>query len=45
MNYAIKKTKGNVICKVDPDDQIKKNFAEILGKIFELKADFLILIS
>jgi len=42
MNFAIKKTEGNVICKIDPDDQIKKNFAEILGKkFFELKADFL----
>ncbi len=42
MNFAIRKTSGNIICKVDPDDRIKKNFAEILCKKFlELKTDFL----
>ena len=42
MNFAINKCKGKIICKIDPDDEIKKNFAEILGKkILNSNVDFL----
>tara|TARA_Y100000590_G_C15713421_1_gene1011072 strand:- start:199 stop:882 length:684 start_codon:yes stop_codon:yes gene_type:complete len=42
LNFAIKKSKGNILCKIDPDDVVKKNFAEDLGKKFlSLKSDFL----
>ena len=42
MNYAVKQSKGNLLCKIDPDDEIKKNFAEILcKKFYELNSDFL----
>ncbi len=42
MNYAIKQSKGNLLCKIDPDDEIKKNFAEKLcKKFYELNSDFL----
>jgi len=42
LNFAVKKSKGNILCKVDPDDEIKKRFAEDLGKKFlKLNSDFL----
>ena len=42
MNFAIKMTSGNLLCKIDPDDEIKKNFAELHYKKFvKLKSDFL----
>ena len=42
MNYAVKQSKGNLLCKIDPDDEIKKNFEEILcKKFYELNSDFL----
>ncbi len=42
MNFAIKMTRGNLLCKIDPDDEIKKNFAELQYKKFvKLKSDFL----
>ena len=42
INFAIKKTKRELLCKIDPDDQIKKSFAEILATKFnELQCDFL----
>ena len=42
MNFAINKCKGKIICKIDPDDEIKKKLAEILGKKFlNSNVDFL----
>ena len=34
MNYAIKKSEGNILCKIDPDDYIDKNFAKEMGYEF-----------
>ena len=39
MNFAIKKTKGKVICKIDPDDEIKKNFLQLMVNFIK-KKDF-----
>lgn len=42
MNFAIKKSKGNILCKIDPDDFVEKDFAKKMGlKFKELKSDFL----
>ena len=42
MNYAIKKSEGNILCKIDPDDYIDKNFAKEMGYEFNrLNSDFL----
>ena len=42
MNYAIKKSEGNILCKIDPDDYIDKNFAKKMGYEFKrLNSDFL----
>ena len=42
MNFAIKKSRGNVICKVDADDFVEKDFAMKMGNKFtELNSDFL----
>ena len=30
MNFAIKMTSGNLLCKIDPDDEIKKKFRRTL---------------
>lgn len=42
MNFAIKMSRGNILCKIDPDDFIEKNFAKEVGQKFkELNSDFL----
>jgi len=42
MNFAIKKSHGNYLCKIDPDDFIEKNFAREIGHKFkESNSDFL----
>lgn len=39
MNFAIKKTKSDFICKIDPDDEIKKNFLQLMNNFIK-KKDF-----
>lgn len=42
MNFAISKSRGNIICKIDADDFIENNFAIKMGNKFtELNSDFL----
>jgi len=41
VNFGVLKTKGNVICKIDPDDSIKKIFAKKVSEFYlKSNADF-----